>query len=73
MERTILLPILTTEDLLNYCDRAPHALRNHPTPEHLLPLFVAMGAVGKKAKGKVLHSSFTYGVLSMAAFSMNDE
>ncbi|MBP0021834.1 MAG: dioxygenase [Cyanobacteria bacterium SBLK] len=60
------------EELLNYRDRAPHALHNHPTAEHFLPIFVAMGASGEKAKGKILHSSFTYGVLSMAAFSMND-
>ncbi|WP_204106594.1 MULTISPECIES: class III extradiol ring-cleavage dioxygenase [Spirulina sp. CCY15215] len=61
------------ETLLNYRDRAPYALRNHPTEEHLLPLFVAMGAGGEGAIGKVLHSSFTYGVLSMAAFSISNE
>jgi aromatic ring-opening dioxygenase catalytic subunit (LigB family) len=36
------------------------------TPEHLLPLFVSMGA-GKT--GRVLHDSYTYGVISMAGFS----
>ena len=55
------------DDLLNYRKLAPYAINNHPTEEHLLPLFVAMGAA-KQAKGSLLHSSFTYGVLSMAAY-----
>ncbi|MBF0333274.1 MAG: dioxygenase, partial [Alphaproteobacteria bacterium] len=41
---------------------APEAARNHPTPEHLLPLFVAQGAGGRARR---LHSSSTYGVLMM--------
>ncbi|MEB3357371.1 MAG: class III extradiol ring-cleavage dioxygenase [Synechococcales bacterium] len=55
--------------LLNYRQLAPHAQKNHPTEEHLLPLFVAMGAAGEGAKGIRLHQSYTYGVLSMAAFA----
>lgn len=55
-----------TDDLLDYLHRAPQPLRNHPTPEHFLPLFVAMGA-GKT--GQVLHESYTYGAISMSAFA----
>lgn len=55
--------------LLDYVQTAPHAARNHPTPEHLLPLFVALGAGGAEAKGRRLHHGFTYGILSMAAFA----
>lgn len=55
-------------DLLDYRQRAPHAARNHPTDEHLLPLFVAMGAGGK---GRVLHGSYTYGILYMGAYAFD--
>lgn len=55
-----------TADLLDYINKGPHAMRNHPTPEHFLPLFVAMGSGGQ---GRVIHDSFTYGAISMAAFA----
>lgn len=55
-----------TEDLLEYRARAPHAVRNHPTDEHLLPLYVAMGAGGT---GSVLHGSYTYGILYMGTYA----
>ena len=36
--------------LTDYVKQAPHAVRNHPTDEHFLPLFVALGAAGEKAR-----------------------
>ncbi|MBE9182838.1 dioxygenase [Oculatella sp. LEGE 06141] len=60
------------ESLLNYRHSAPHAVRNHPSEEHLLPLFVAIGAGGAKAPGIQLHSSFTYGAFSMAAYAFGN-
>lgn len=56
-----------TEDLIHWTDRGPHALRNHPTPEHFLPLFVALGAA-RRARGARVHGSFSHGVLAMDAF-----
>ena len=58
-------------ELLDYTAHAPHALRNHPTPEHFLPLFVALGAANS-ATGQALHEDFNYGILSMAAYAWND-
>ena len=60
-----------TEELLEYRRLAPHARTAHPTDEHLLPLFVAMGAgadAGSTA-GRGLHRGWTMGSLSMAAYS----
>ena len=57
-----------TEDLLAYRSRAPEAVRNHPTDEHLLPLFVAAGAATPGKPGVRLHSSYAYGVIGMDAY-----
>lgn len=58
-----------TTDLLGYRTRAPHADENHPSEEHLLPLYVALGAAGPGAGATRLHSSSTYGVLRMDAYA----
>jgi 4,5-DOPA dioxygenase extradiol len=55
--------------LLDYRQRAPFAERNHPTEEHLLPLFVAMGAAGEGVAAERLHSSVEYGILAMDVYS----
>ena len=51
--------------LLDYRNQAPFAVRNHPTEEHLLPLFVAMGAAGDAPIAESLHASYQYRVLAM--------
>lgn len=56
------------DDLLAYRNRAPQAVRNHPTEEHLLPLFVALGA-GSAGGSEHLHASTTHGILRMDAFA----
>lgn len=58
------------EELLDYRRLAPHAAVAHPTDEHLLPLFVALGAgAGESAtRGRSLHRGWTWGSLSMAAY-----
>lgn len=55
-------------DVLNYRALAPYAVQNHPSEEHLLPLFVALGAAGNGARGVQVHASHTYGVISMGAY-----
>lgn len=54
-------------ELLNYAAQAPEAKHNHPTPEHFLPLFVALGAA-TDARAQVLHQDYNFGILSMAAY-----
>jgi 4,5-DOPA dioxygenase extradiol len=55
--------------LVDYLNQGPLARRNHPTPEHYLPLLVPLGAAGAGARGRRIHHTFTYGILSMAAFA----
>jgi 4,5-DOPA dioxygenase extradiol len=55
--------------LLDYRRQAPHAAKNHPTEEHLMPLFVATGAAGGEAKATQLHSSYEYGILAMDVYA----
>jgi 4,5-DOPA dioxygenase extradiol len=58
-----------TDDLLAWHSKAPHAAMQHPTDEHLLPLFVALGAANDGARAERLHASTTYGALRMDAYA----
>lgn len=58
--------------LVNYRNLAPYAAQNHPTEDHLLPLFVALGAGTNLAgRGRQIHRGFTYGAFSMAAYAFD--
>jgi 4,5-DOPA dioxygenase extradiol len=61
------------DDVLHAVQRAPHGRDNHPTPDHILPLFVAMGAGGTPFKAARLHSSSTYAVLAMDVYVFGEE
>jgi 4,5-DOPA dioxygenase extradiol len=56
--------------LLDY-EKAPEAKRNHPTPDHFLPIFVPFGAAlaTGEGRGRTLHRSVTYGIIAMTAFA----
>ncbi len=58
------------DDLVDYRARAPDAVRNHPTEEHLLPLFVALGA-SATGRGRRLHSSVQMRALAMDAYAFD--
>ena len=58
-----------TCDLMTYRTRAPSAAQQHPTEEHLLPLYVALGAGGKGAPARHLHASSMHGILRMDAWA----
>ncbi len=60
-----------TDGLLNYRSTAPHAVRNHPTDEHFLPLITALGAGGPNARAERVHASTTFGVLAMDAYAFS--
>lgn len=59
--------------LLDYRRLAPHAERNHPTEEHLLPLFFALGAAGPRARADRVHAGFAYGAVAMHAYRFDPE
>jgi len=53
--------------LTDYRSQAAAAVRNHPSEEHILPLFVAIGAGG--GPGRRIHASISDGVLAMDAYA----
>jgi 4,5-DOPA dioxygenase extradiol len=56
------------EALLAYRERAPDAVRAHPTEEHFLPLFVAWGAAGTDADVVPVVEGFEAGALAMDSY-----
>ena len=54
-----------TSAVINAVRDGPNGQRNHPTLDHIHPLFVALGAGGEGAHGMRLHKSTMYGVLAM--------
>ncbi len=54
--------------LTHYRDEAPEAARAHPTEEHFMPLFVALGAAGDDAKSTRVFDGFEGNALAMDAY-----
>ena len=54
--------------LLNYRSLAPGASRAHPTEDHFLPIFFALGVAGDDLHAHYLGREVMYGILSMDAF-----
>lgn len=57
--------------LLDWQQRAPQARRAHPTVEHLMPLFVALGAAGATPQVRTIHRSHEFGSLALDAFAFD--
>ncbi len=55
------------QDLLAYQRLAPEAKANHPSSEHLHPLFVCMGAAGPDSSAEIIDLGVQYGMLAMDA------
>ncbi len=60
--------------LADWRARAPHAATNHPSDEHFLPIFIALGAAQGAEDmpippARMIHTSHCWGILSMASFA----
>jgi 4,5-DOPA dioxygenase extradiol len=57
--------------LADYRKLSPAGVRAHPSEEHFLPLFVALGAAGGQARAERFVSHVEGGVLAMDAYVLN--
>ncbi len=55
--------------LLDYRRQAPGGTQAHPSEEHLLPLYVALGAGGENSQVKRFHAGIDNHVIAMDAYS----
>jgi len=58
--------------LLDYRRTAPSAKRAHPTEEHLLPLYIALGAAGEDFEVARIHAGIDDYVLAMDAYAFGE-
>lgn len=56
------------ETLLDYRSQSAHGARAHPSDEHFLPLFVALGAAPADAEPQRIYDAIDDGVLAMDAY-----
>ena len=54
--------------LADYRQLSPQGVRAHPTDEHFLPLFVALGAAHDQPKAERVFDAIESGVLAMDAY-----
>jgi 4,5-DOPA dioxygenase extradiol len=59
--------------LLDYRRQAPQATRAHPTEDHFLPLFFALGSAGKDLHANYLSREVMYSMLAMDAFALQPQ
>jgi 4,5-DOPA dioxygenase extradiol len=66
LERT--LASNDVDGLVQYREHAPGAARAHPTEEHFLPLYVALGAAGSVVRSSRIYRGMEGAALSMDAY-----
>jgi 4,5-DOPA dioxygenase extradiol len=54
--------------LLRSLEIAPHARRAHPTPDHLWPLLIAVGAAGEPWPATILEGGIEHRILAMDSY-----
>ncbi|MNC94561.1 hypothetical protein D3C83_114460 [compost metagenome] len=54
--------------MVEYRSLTPHGARAHPTDEHFLPFFFAVGAAAESAKPERVFDDIEGGVLAMDAY-----
>jgi|SRR5438105_3971273 len=59
------------DTLADYRTRSPHGVRAHPSDEHFLPLFIALGAAREDYKPERILKQIDSGVLAMDAYVFN--
>jgi 4,5-DOPA dioxygenase extradiol len=59
------------DSLAEYRSLSPDGVRSHPTDEHFLPLFVALGAAPEKTRPERIYDDIEAGVLAMDAYVFN--
>jgi 4,5-DOPA dioxygenase extradiol len=57
-----------TSALASWQERAPHAMRAHPSDEHFLPLPIAYAAAGPSPRVEHIDAGVDAGVLAMDAY-----
>jgi len=57
--------------LADYAAQAPHARRAHPSEEHFLPLFVALGAAQEAYRTERVHRGIESGALAMDSYAFH--
>lgn len=61
---------LDVEGLARWREEAPHAALAVPTPEHLAPVFVALGARAPDDRPETIHDAIRHGNLGMRSFAL---
>ncbi len=56
------------QNLIDYRQHSPEGVRSHPTEDHLLPLFVALGAAGKDATAQAFYRGISSHVIAMDGY-----
>jgi 4,5-DOPA dioxygenase extradiol len=59
--------------LADYRSRSPHGVRAHPTDEHFLPLFFALGAARDASRPERVYDAIDSGALAMDAYVFHPE